>query len=671
MSGDPPPPGPDLSDVTRRSTPPSTPAASKPDVPTDPHGHAHHRELVGKRLWGMALLALGVVYGDIGTSPLYTVKECMHSLLHGGTGQVVRADVLEVLSLIFWSLTVVVTIKYVVFVLRADNKGQGGMFALLALLPERLRGGPVLPLTVTGVLAVIGASLLYGDGAITPAISVLSALEGVSVARPDLSDWVIPLTVAVVLLVFGIQSQGTKVVGQLFGPVMVIWFSVLTGLGLWHIAHDVTILEALSPHHAVGYFMEHGVQGGLILGSVVLCITGGEALYADMGHFGRKPVRRAWLFFVMPALVINYFGQGALLLQHPEAVANPFYGMVPTGNATFFLVGLSTIACVIASQAMISGAFSLTKQAMQMGFFPRVTIRHTDKSQEGQIYIPEIAAFLAVTCVGLVLVFRESSRLAAAYGIAVMGTMVITSSLFFVMLITTKKWPVWKALPLLLLFLAFDVPFLVANLFKFMDGGYVPVLIGIVFVVSMLVWQQGRRLIAELYSSRFSSFDETWPKLDREIAQRTPGTGVFMAATDRGLPPILAHHVRRTRALHKQILLLTVVTAEVPEVQKMDRISIEAMSHGFYRVHVYFGFMEQPDVPRALRLALVREDLDFDPEDVTYYLAREHMMGSRHGRMGMIPEKYFGFMQRNAVNVDRYFRIPPEQVIEVGTQIDL
>ena len=479
------------------------------EPPTNPAGgHGHQQELHGKRLWAMALLALGVVYGDIGTSPLYTMKECMHSLAHEGPnagGPVLRSDVLEILSLIFWSLTVVVTIKYVVFVLRADNKGQGGMFALLALLPERLRGGPVLPLTVTGVLAVIGASLLYGDGAITPAISVLSAIEGVTVARPDLANWVIPVTVGVILVVFGIQSIGTKIVGLLFGPVMIVWFTVLAALGLWHIALDPTILEALSPHHAVGYFLEHGVQGGLILGSVVLCITGGEALYADMGHFGRKPVRRAWLFFVMPALVINYFGQGALLLQHPEAAANPFYGMVPTGNATFFLVGLSTIACVIASQAMISGAFSLTKQAMQMGFFPRVTIRHTDKEQEGQIYIPEIAAFLAVTCVVLVLVFRESTRLAAAYGIAVMGTMCITSILFFIMLVTTKKWPLWKALPLLVLFLAFDIPFLTANVYKFWDGGYVPVLIGIAFVVSMLIWHEGRRLIAELYEARFDT----------------------------------------------------------------------------------------------------------------------------------------------------------------------
>lgn len=652
----------------------TNPPAAKAEVHTDlpAAGQAHAGpELVGKKLLAMALLALGVVYGDIGTSPLYTIKECMKSVLEQGATQVQRGDVLEVLSLIFWSLTVVVTIKYVVFVLQADNRGEGGTFALLALLPERLRGGPVLPLTITGVLTVIGTSLLYGDGAITPAISVLSAIEGVTVARPDLGHLVIPVTVAVILVVFGIQSIGTKIVGQLFGPVMILWFVTLSLLGLWHIAQDPSVLEALSPHHAIGYFMDHGIRGGVILGSVVLCITGGEALFADMGHFGRKPVRRTWLFFVMPALVLNYFGQGALLLQHPEAASNPFYGMVPTGNATFFLVGLSTIACVIASQAMISGAFSLTKQAMQMGFFPRVTIRHTDKQQEGQIYIPEIAAFLAVTCVTLVLVFRESTRLAAAYGIAVMGTMCITSIMFFAMLVTTKKWPLWKALPLLFLFLSFDVPFLLANVFKFMEGGYVPVLIGIAFVVTMLIWHEGRRFIAELYESRLAPFEETWPALEQQIAQRTPGTGVFMAASDVGLPPILPHHVKRTRALHKQILLLTVVTAEIPEVQKMDRISIEPMGHGFHRVRLYFGFMEQPDVPRALKLAVVREDLDFDLEEITYYLAREQLMGGKGGRMGVVAEKYFGFLQRNAVNVDRYFRIPPEQVIEVGTQIDL
>ncbi len=633
--------------------------------------HHGHGELHGKKLWGMALLALGVVYGDIGTSPLYTMKECMHALVHGGTGQIVRADVLEVLSLIFWSMTMVVSVKYVIFVLKADNKGEGGMFAMLAMLPERLRGGPVMPLTVTGVLACIGAALLYGDGAITPAISVLSAAEGVTVARPDLARFVIPATVVILLFIFGIQSRGTKVIGQLFGPVMVVWFTTLAGLGIWHILKEPSVLEALSPHHAVGYFVEHRFNGILILGSVVLCITGGEALYADMGHFGRKPVRRAWLYFVMPSLVLNYFGQGALLLRDPSAASNPFFAMVPTGNATFVLVGLSGIATVIASQAMISGAFSVTKQAMQLGFFPRVTVRHTDKEQEGQIYIPEIAVFLAATCITLVLVFKQSERLAAAYGIAVMGTMNITSIIYFLVNVHTKKWPVWKAGALLCLFLAFDIPFLAANVIKFWDGGYVPVLIGIAFVVTMLIWHEGRRIIAELYFERFSRFEDTWPDLEKEIAQRTPGTGIFMAVSDKGLPPILAHHVKRTRALHKQIMLLTVVTADVPEVQKKDRITVDEMGHGFHRVHVYFGFMEQPDLPRALNLLRVRETLDFDLEDITYYLAREHLLGGPGGKMGTITEKYFGFLQRNAVNVDRYFRIPPEQVIEVGTQIDL
>lgn len=636
------------------------------------HGHGHGQDDVsGKKLWGLALLALGVVYGDIGTSPLYTMKECMHTLVHGGTGTIVANDVLEVLSLIFWSLTMVVTVKYVIFVLRADNKGEGGMFAMLALLPQNMRGGPVLPLTVTGVLACVGASLLYGDGAITPAISVLSAVEGVTVARPDLANFVLPVTVAILIAIFAIQSRGTKVIGQLFGPVMVIWFTVLAGLGIYHIIQQPTVFQALSPLYAVHYFMEHGFKGILILGSVVLCITGGEALYADMGHFGRKPVRHAWLFFVMPCLVLNYFGQGALLMAHPEAAANPFFAMVPAGNATFVLVGLSGIATVIASQAMISGAFSVTRQAMQLGFFPRVTIRHTDKEQEGQIYIPEIAAFLAVTCIVLVVVFKESARLAAAYGIAVMGTMNITSIIFFLVLVHTKKWPVWKAGALLALFLFFDVPILGANVVKFWDGGYVPVLIGIVFIASMLVWHEGRRFIAELYHSRFASFESVWPGLEKDIAQRTPGLGVFMAVSDKGVPPILAHHVRRTRALHKQILLLTVVTADVPEVQKKDRIDLADLGHGFFRVHVYFGFMEQPDLPRALNLLRVREELDFDTDDVTYYLAREHLLAQPGGKMGVLTERYFGFMQRNAVNVDRYFRIPPEQVIEVGTQIDL
>jgi KUP system potassium uptake protein len=524
---------------------------------------------------------------------------------------------------------------------------------------------------VTPVLVCIGAALLYGDGAITPAISVLSSVEGLTVAAPGAASSVIPVTIVILVMLFFIQSKGTKIIGQLFGPVMVVWFTTLAALGVWHIAHQPMILQAISPHHAVNYFREHGLAGAHILGSIVLCVTGGEALYADMGHFGRRPVSRTWIFFVMPALVLNYFGQGALVMHSPEAAVNPFFLMVPTGTATYALVGLSSVAAIIASQAMISGAFSLTKQAMQLGLFPRVTVKHTDVEQEGQIYIPEINLFLAVAAIMLVIFFKESSRLAAAYGIAVTGTMVITSIVFFVMCVTTRKWPLYKALPLLLLFLSFDLPFLIANLWKFSDGGYAPVLIGAGLVFVMLLWHEGRRFIAERYFPRFESFAETWPELEQEIAQRTPGTGAFLSVSDKGLPPILAHHVKRTRALHKQILLLTVVTAEVPTVPKKDRITVEPMSHGFSRVHVYFGYMEQPDVPRALHLARVRKELDFEPEDVTYYLARENLIGGAGGRMGVFLEKAFGFLQRNAVNVDLYFRIPADQVVEVGTQIDL
>ena len=616
----------------------------------------------------MALLALGVVYGDIGTSPLYTFKECLaHAAADGGVDE---RSVFEIVSLIFWSLTMVVTLKYVAFILRADNKGQGGIFALLALLPQRLRGGPLLPLTVTSLLVVIGAALLYGDGAITPAISVLSAVEGLAIANPAFTKWVLPLTITILIGLFLLQSKGTRLIGQLFGPVMVVWFATLAVLGVVHIALEPRILQALSPHYAVGYFVDHGVHGVLLLGAVVLCVTGGEALYADMGHFGRRPVSRAWLLFVMPALALNYFGQGSLMLRDPTAQTNPFFAMVPAGGPTYALVGLASLATVIASQALISGAFSLTRQAMQLGLFPRVTVRHTDKEQEGQIYIPEVNTFLAVACICLVVTFKESTRLAAAYGIAVTGTMAITSVVFFLVL-RTRGWPLWKAGAVLALFLSFDLPFLAANLWKFTEGGYVPVLLGVVIVIVMVVWHRGRVLISERYTARFSSFEDTWPQLAQFIAQRTPGTGVFMAASDKGVPPILVHHVRRTRALHKQVLLLTVITAEVPAVELKDRISIEPLGHGFFRVRVYFGFMQEPELPRALRLALVREELEFDPDDVTFYLAREHVLSGAGGEMGPVTEKLFGYLQRNAANVDRYFQIPPEQVVEVGTQIDL
>jgi KUP system potassium uptake protein len=659
----------------RRATPVPGHAVHGGGEATDAHGHGHGPgDVSGKKLLALALGAVGVVFGDIGTSPLYTLKECAHAMhAHvGASNGVTAAEILQILSLIFWSMTMVVTVKYVTFIMRADNRGEGGIMALGALLPDRWRADPRRPLAALAVLVVIGSAALYGDGAITPAISVLSAMEGLTLAQPGIPQWlIVGLTVVILMGLFGIQRRGTALLGALFGPVMFVWFLVLAGTGAFYVAQNPAVLQALNPLHAVEYFAEHGLGGVVILGSVVLAVTGGEALYADMGHFGLKPIRLAWLTFVMPSLLLNYFGQGALLMRRPEAIENPFFAMVPTGNWTYALVVLSSMATVVASQALISGSFSLTKQAMQMGLFPRVTVKHTAEEEKGQIYIPEVNGLLAAACIALVLTFRSSSALAGAYGLGVTTTMLTTSTVFLAVLVTVRGWKLSRALPLFFVFVGFDLPFLAANLLKLPDGGYVPLLLGSLIVIVMLVWHQGRWHLFQHYTDRFVDFEEAWPELEKEIAQRTPGTGIFMAASDDGLPPILGHLVKRTRALHKQILLVTIVTAEQPKVEKRDRLKIDTLGHGFHRVHVYFGFMEQPNVPRALNLAIVRRDLDFDLDDVTYYLARERVLAGPGGGMGVLPEKIFGFLNRNATNADRYFQIPNGQVIEVGTLVDL
>ncbi len=624
-----------------------------------------------RRIFALMLGALGVVYGDIGTSPLYTIHEC---LLHVAPDDVTKAapvEVMQILSMIFWSLVMVVTVKYLVFIMRADNKGEGGIFALLALVPERLRAPAGKPLSLVAVLVVIAAALLYGDGAITPAISVLAAVEGLTVAKPELLHFVLPIALVILVALFGIQSRGTALIGKLFGPVMIVWFTTLAALGVFHIAHRPEVLVAASPHYAVEYFASHGAHGFFILGSVFLAVTGGEALYADMGHFGAGAIRRAWFFLVMPALLLSYFGQGALIIRDPSAAVNPFFHLVPTGPATFALVILASMATIIASQAMISGSFSLTRQAMQLGFFPRVTIKHTAGEQEGQIYIPEINALVAVACILLVLGFRESTRLASAYGIAVSLTMIITSIVYTVVLITQRGWRKPRALALLLLFAAFDIPFIAANLVKVEDGGYVPLLMGAAVVVVMLVWHEGRRLVAAVYSTRYPSFEDAWQIIAAKVSRRVDGVGVFMASADQGVPPILVHLVERTRSLHKTIVLLTVVTTETPAVENRDRLDVEELGHGFWRMHVYYGFMQQPNVPKAIDLAVRRRVLDLDLDEVTYYLARERILANPGGQMGTMLESLFGFLSRNAVNADRYFRIPHTQVIEIGAQIDL
>ena len=622
-------------------------------------------------LWRLTLCALGIVFGDIGTSPLYTLKECL--LVAGHDRPVEQADLFGILSLMFWALVMVVTVKYVVFVMRADHDGEGGILALLSLVPERFRTGPRGIGGVSGMtlLAVIGAALLYGDGVITPAISVLSAVEGLTVASPAFEPGVVPITCLILLGLFAIQKQGTGRVGRLFGPIMLVWFLTLAGLGLYQVVQRPDVLGAILPWHGVEFFQRHGLHGLLILGSVVLVVTGGEALYADMGHFGLRPIRRAWLGLVMPSLVLSYLGQGALLLRVPAAASNPFYALVPTGPATYALVGLASLATIIASQALISGAFSLTRQAMLLGFLPRVTIRHTAYESEGQIYIPEVNALLGVGCLALVLTFRESVKLAAAYGLAVTGTMVVTTILYYLVVRYTWGWGRLPSLAVLLLFLAFDIPFLIANLFKFFDGGYIPMLIGAGLIAAMLIWSRGRTAVMQGYSTQFGPFETEWPRLQPLVVARVPGTAVFLATSRDHVPPVLVHQVERTRTLHETVVLLLVADEPVPEVADAERATVEPLGEGFFRIGLRFGYMEQPLLMPCLRRIAAAEHLPIDVDTATFFIGHSTIVADHAGQLAFIPEAIFAYLKRNAVREEQRYGLPAGQVMEIGEQISI
>jgi KUP system potassium uptake protein len=629
---------------------------------------------------GAVVAALGIVFGDIGTSPLYAFRECITA--KGSSAN--PSDILGVLSLVTWSLTLVVTVKYLMFVMRADNHGEGGILALLALVPENLRAQRNrigwLPL-----LVLAGAALLYGDGMITPAISVLSAVEGLEQEAHPLKPYVVPLTCLILIGLFAIQRHGTAGIGRFFGPVMILWFVTIGGLGLWHLAAHPGVLMAIDPRYGLRFFAAHGGDGFRVLGSVVLAVTGGEALYADMGHFGRVPIRRAWLALVFPSLLLSYFGMGALVLASPEAADSPFFAMVPRGGATYALVLLATAATIIASQALISGAYSLTHQAVQLGFFPRVFVQHTSESTIGQIYIPVINWLLAIVCVLLVLAFGESSRLAAAYGIAVTGTMAITSVVYFFVTHDTWKWPLAKSLPLLIFFLSFDLAFFGANILKFFEGGWVPILIGAAFFVSMVTWRRGRRILGTLNERRTRPVDEFLAGLTEKggiakssdptkpaltIEARTSGTAVFMAAHAEGIPATLVHLVERVRVLNRRVILLTIKTLDVPFVEDGHRVSVEDLGAGFYRVIGTYGFMESPRVPGLLEKAK-DQGLELDLGDVTYFLGRETILALPGGEMGTVSETLFATLVRNSRHAGQYFGLPPEKVVEIGIQVDL
>jgi KUP system potassium uptake protein len=520
---------------------------------------------------------------------------------------------------------------------------------------------------------VAGAALLFGDGIITPSISVLSAIEGLKLAAPQAFSLglIVAITVAILIGLFAIQRRGTGAVGRLFGPVMVVWFVTIGVLGLIQIIGHPGVLRALSPSYGVSYFARHGLAGFPILGVVVLCLTGGEALYADMGHFGARPIRVAWIALAMPALVLCYFGQGARVLADPAALANPFFALVPVGIWTYALVALSALATIIASQALITGVFSLTHQAIQLGLFPRVQIRHTSVHAEGQIYVPAINWGLAIACCLLVVGFQESSRLAAAYGIAVSGTMAITSVAFYLVTRRTWRWPRWKALPLLVLFLAFDLPFFGANLMKFVDGGYVPVLVGAAFFIVMVVWRLGRTALAGYTRSHSRPEDQFLATLDQRVAARVPGTAIFLSSMADGIPMILEHHIERIHALHQRVVLLTIAFAHVPYIPAGERVEVHELDQGFVRVIAHYGYMDETDIPAALAAAGPKCKLGIDLADATYYLGRETFLATARGKLGPLSEQLFAFLARNAASATSYFAIPSEQVIEIGTQIDL
>jgi len=619
----------------------------------------------GKRLAFLSLAALGVVYGDIGTSPLYALRECFHGTY---AIEVNRANILGVLSLVFWALLIVVTLKYLTFILRADNHGEGGVIALTALISpkKRTRSRHILLL---GGLGLFGASLLYGDGMITPAISVLSAVEGLDVATPVLGPYVVPVTIAILVGLFAVQRFGTGGVGAFFGPVTLVWFGVLAALGIWSLVSSPEVLAAVSPHHAVVFFLHNRLKGFLTLGAVFLVVTGSEALYADMGHFGRRPIRLAWYVVVLPALLLNYFGQGALLLRHPEAAHNPFYNLAPAW-ALYPLVGIATAATIIASQAVISGAFSLTRQAIQLGYCPRMRIEHTSSEEIGQVYVPFVNWTLMAATVGLVLSFRSSHTLAAAYGVAVTTTMIITTILFY--FVARERWG-WSPLRvglLTALFAVVDVSFFGANITKIAHGAWFPLVIGLIVFSFLSTWERGRAILARKFAAKTRPFDEFFEELDAEAIPRVPGRAVYMTSTHTGVPPVLLHNLVHNKVLHEEVVLLTVMTEDVPRVAAGEKIELEDLGRGFFHLTAHYGFMEDPSVPHLLGAAKAK-GLDLTMAETSFFLGREALFARKKEGLTSWRLALFRFMSRNALGATAFFHIPRNRVIEIGAQIEL
>ena len=615
-----------------------------------------------KQFWALALGSIGVVYGDIGTSPLYALREAVTAAKrHGASGP---EAVLGILSLMTWTLLLIVTLKYVLVLLNADNKGEGGTFALMALGQSVAKRSAPLIL----VLGVVGASFFYGDAVITPAISVLSAVEGLKLVAPRMKAAVLPITIAILVALFAVQSRGTAKVAQFFGPITLVWFIVLAIGGLIHIIDDPRVFPgAQSRCSAFSSSLTHGVIGLAVMGLVFLVVTGAEALYADLGHFGRKPIQVAWLSIVQPALILNYFGQGALLLADPEAIENPFYRLYPSW-ALIPMVVLATVATVIASQAVITGAFSFTRQAIQLGLLPRLEIRHTSESVAGQIYLPRVNQLLFVGVLLVTLIFRSSSDLAAAYGLSVTATMVIDSLMAFFVVWRCWKWPVWKVAALMVPLLLIEQAFLAANIMKIPEGGWLPLLVAGMISLMVLTWVRGSRSLAKATRKNEAELEWLVRKLDAKPPHRVPGTAVFLTGDPNSAPTSLMHNLKHNRVLHERNIILTIKTEDTPRVQRHERIEIERVADTFIRVIAHYGFMETPSVPKILEHCR-RKDLNIDIAATSFFLSRRSLKTTMKSEMPRWQERLFIWLAGRAEDATEYFRIPSDRVVEVGTQV--
>jgi KUP system potassium uptake protein len=620
----------------------------------------------GRRyLYVLSLGALGVVYGDIGTSPLYALRECFNPA--HGVGAT-HDNILGVLSLIFWSLVIVISLKYLVFVMRADNRGEGGILALMSLARTREAGGTSKRRALLIALGLFGSALLYGDGMITPAISVLSAIEGLEIAAPALTTYVAPITVVVLIVLFILQRIGTARVGAMFGPIMLVWFAVISLLGIIQIVHEPHVLAAVNPAYGVAFFVRNHLHGFLVLGAVFLVVTGGEALYADMGHFGARPIRIAWFTIVFPSLLLNYFGQGALLL-HTKSIEHPFFEMAPRW-ARLPLIALATVATVIASQAVISGAFSLTRQAVQLGYIPRIQIRHTSAREIGQIYIPSVNWFLMMAAIALVMAFQRSTDLAAAYGVAVTATMAITTALLAVVAHERWGWSKGVVAALAVPLLAIDLAFFSANIVKIFEGGWFPLAVGLMIFTLMTTWNRGRVILSERLREQSIAMDDFLRDLGRGGVPRVPGTAVFMSRNTDGVPTTLLHNIKHNKVVHQRVIILTVIVEETARLVDEERSEWTDLGNGVYRLLLRFGFMEEPDLPSTLE-RIEKPPFQFNPMATSYFLGRETLVATRRPGMAIWRERLFGWMIRNASSAAQFFCLPANQVIELGAQIEM